>query len=79
VRSDIVTPAFEAKYPYDAEVLGTLKYGSVEYTLAYNAVFNNPGAPWLTMFDDAVFNNNVSAGLTAGQSGIQSTLNAADS
>ena len=58
--------------------LNTLKYGSVEYTLAYNAVFNNPGAPWLKMFDEAVYGDNVNQGLKVGQSGIQSTLDAAD-
>ena len=79
VRSDIVTPAFTAKYPYEAVALNTLQYGSVEYTLAYNAVFNNPGAPWLKMFDEAVYSDNVNQGLQVGQSGIQSTLDAADS
>ncbi|HTW99774.1 MAG TPA: extracellular solute-binding protein [Acidimicrobiales bacterium] len=79
VRSDIVTPAFAAKYPYDAVALDTLKYGSVEYTLAYNAVFNNPGSPWLKMFDEAVYSDNVSQALQIGQSGIQQTLNEADS
>lgn len=79
VRSDIVTKAFTAKYPYEAVALNTLKYGSVEYTLAYNAVFNNPGAPWLKMFDEAVFSGNVQKALQIGQSDIQSTLNSADS
>ena len=79
VRSDIVTPALAKEYPYDAVALDTLKYGSVEYTLAYNAVFNNPGAPWLKMFDEAVYSDNVPQALQIGQSGIQATLNAADS
>ena len=78
VRSDVVTGSFATKYPYDAVALNTLKYGSVEYTLAYNAVFNNPGAPWLAMFDEAVYSDNVAKGLQIGQSGIQATLNAAD-
>jgi multiple sugar transport system substrate-binding protein len=78
VRSDIVNSAFAAKYPYDAVALDTLKYGSVEYTLAYNAVFNNPGSPWLKMFDEAVYNDNVNQALQIGESGIQDTLNQAD-
>jgi len=78
VRSDIVNAAFAAKYPYDAVALNTLKYGSVEYTLAYNAIFNNPGSPWLKMFDEAVYSDNVNQALQIGQSGIQSTLNQAD-
>lgn len=79
VLTNIVTPAFEKKYPYDAVALNTLKYGSVEYTLAYNAVFNNPGSPWLQMFDEAVYHDNVNQALKIGQSGIQATLNSADS
>ena len=79
VRTDIVTPAFEAKYPYDAVALSTLKYGSVEYTLAYDQVFNEPASPWLKMFDEAVYSNNVSQALKIGQSGIQATLNSVTS
>jgi hypothetical protein len=79
VRSDVVTSSFATKYPYDAVALNTLRYGSVEYTLAYNAVFNNPGSPWLAMFDEAVYKDNVSQGLQIGQSGIQQTLDQADS
>jgi multiple sugar transport system substrate-binding protein len=79
VRSDVVTSSFASKYPYDAVALNTLKYGSVEYTLAYNAVFNNPGSPWLAMFDEAVYSKNLTKALQIGQSGIQTTLNQADS
>jgi hypothetical protein len=46
----------------------------VEYTLAYNAVFNAPGSPWFKMFEDAVYNGNLAAAMQEGQSGIQSTL-----
>jgi multiple sugar transport system substrate-binding protein len=79
VRTDIVTPSFEAKYPYDAVALNTLKYGSVEYTLAYDQVFNEPASPWLKMFDEAVYSDNVSNALSIGQSGIQATLNSVTS
>lgn len=79
VLTNIVTPSFEKQYRYDAVALNTLKYGSVEYTLAYNAVFNNPGSPWLKMFDEAVYSDNINQALKIGQSGIQATLNAADS
>jgi multiple sugar transport system substrate-binding protein len=74
VRSDVLTPAFAAKFPYDAVALKALAKGSVEYTLAYDAVFNEPGSPWFKMFEDAVYNGNLSAGIQEGQSGIQSTL-----
>jgi multiple sugar transport system substrate-binding protein len=74
VRSDILTPAFAAKNPYDAVALKALAKGSVEYTLAYDAVYNEPGSPWFKMFEDAVYNGNMTAALQEGQSGIQSTL-----
>jgi multiple sugar transport system substrate-binding protein len=79
VRSDVLTPAFQAKNAYDAVALKALAHGSVEYTLAYNAVFNAPGSPWFKMFEAAVYNGNVSAGMQEGQSGIQSTLDAVKS
>ncbi|HEY2508467.1 MAG TPA: sugar ABC transporter substrate-binding protein [Streptosporangiaceae bacterium] len=74
VRTDILTPAFKAKNPYDAVALQALAKGSVEYTLAYDAVFNEPGSPWFKMFEDAVYSHNLSGGISEGQSGIQSTL-----
>jgi multiple sugar transport system substrate-binding protein len=74
VRSDVLTSAFRTANAYDAVALHALAHGSVEYTLAYNAVFNAPGSPWFKMFEDAVYNGNMSAALQEGQSGIQSTL-----
>ncbi|HEY6498938.1 MAG TPA: sugar ABC transporter substrate-binding protein [Streptosporangiaceae bacterium] len=74
IRTDILTPAFAAKNPYDAVALKALAKGSVEYTLAYDAVYNEPGSPWFKMFEDAVYSGNLSAGLSEGQSGIESTL-----
>ena len=41
-------------------------------------MFNNPGSPWLKMFDEAVYKDNVNQGLKIGQSGIQHTLDQAD-
>jgi multiple sugar transport system substrate-binding protein len=74
VRTDVLTPAFATKNPYDAVALKALAKGSVEYTLAYDAVFNEPGSPWFKMFEDAVYNGKMPAALQEGQSGIQSTL-----
>jgi multiple sugar transport system substrate-binding protein len=74
IRTDVLTPSFSAANPYDAVALKALAKGSVEYTLAYDAVFNEPGSPWFKMFEDAVYNGNLSAGISEGQSGIQSTL-----
>jgi len=74
IRTDVLTPTFSATNPYDAVALKALAKGSVEYTLAYDAVFNEPGSPWFKMFEDAVYNGNLPAGISEGQSGIQSTL-----
>jgi multiple sugar transport system substrate-binding protein len=74
IRTDVVNAAFAAANPYDAIAIKALAKGSVEYTLAYDAVFNEPGSPWFKMFEEAVYSGNVSAALQQGQSGIQSTL-----
>ena len=74
IRSDVLTPSFAATNPYDAVALKALAKGSVEYTLAYDAIFNEPGSPWFKMFEDAVYNGNMTAALQEGQSGISSTL-----
>jgi multiple sugar transport system substrate-binding protein len=79
VRTDILNASFAAKNPYDVVALKALAKGSVEYTLAYDAVFNEPGSPWFKMFEDAVYDGNMSAALSEGQSGIQSTLNSVTS
>jgi hypothetical protein len=42
-------------------------------------VFNEPASPWLKMFDEAVYSDNVSNALSIGQSGIQATLNSVTS
>jgi multiple sugar transport system substrate-binding protein len=74
VRTDILTPDFAKKWPYDAVALKALEKGSVEYTLAYDAVFNEPGSPWFKMFEAAVYNGNMSGAISGGQTNIQSTL-----
>lgn len=77
IRSDILSKAFVAKYPYDGVALKALHHGSVEYTLAYNQVFNAPGSPWFKMFEQAVYSGDVPGALKSGQANIQSTLNSA--
>jgi multiple sugar transport system substrate-binding protein len=79
VRTDILTPAFSAKFPYDAVALKALAKGSVEFTLAYDAVYNEPGSPWFKMFEEAVYSGNVKAALQQGQANIQATLNSVKS
>ena len=74
IRSDVLTPSFAATNPYDAIALRALAKGSVEYTLAYDAVYNEPGSPWFKMFEEAVYSGNVNAAIQQGQTGIQTTL-----
>ena len=74
IRTDVLTPAFAKTNPYDAVALKALAKGSVEYTLAYDAVFNEPGSPWFKMFEEAVYNGNISGALSSGQTNIQSTV-----
>ena len=74
IRTDLLTPAFTNANPYDAVALKALAKGSVEYTLAYDAVFNEPGSPWFKMFEEAVYSGNVGTAMQQGQSNIQSTL-----
>jgi multiple sugar transport system substrate-binding protein len=79
IRSDVLTPAFATANPYDAIALKALAKGSVEYTLAYDAVYNEPGSPWFKMFEEAVYSGNVNAAIQQGQTGIQSTLSSVKS
>jgi multiple sugar transport system substrate-binding protein len=74
IRTDVLTPAFAKTNPYDAVALKALAKGSVEYTLAYDAVFNEPGSPWFKMFEEAVYNGNISGAISSGQTNIQSTV-----
>jgi multiple sugar transport system substrate-binding protein len=74
IRTDVLTPAFAKTNPYDAIALKALAKGSVEYTLAYDAVFNEPGSPWFKMFEEAVYNGNISGAISSGQTNIQSTV-----
>ncbi len=74
IRTDVLTPAFAKTNPYDAVALKALAKGSVEYTLAYDAVFNEPGSPWFKMFEEAVYNGNIDGALSSGQTNIQSTV-----
>ena len=79
VRTDILTPSFAAKFPYDAVALKALAKGSVEFTLAYDAVYNEPGSPWFKMFEEAVYSGNVNTAITQGQTNIQATLSSVKS
>jgi multiple sugar transport system substrate-binding protein len=79
IRTDVINSAFATANPYDAVALHALARGSVEYTLAYNAVFNVAGSPWFKMFEEAVYNGNVNAAIQQGQPAIQATLSSVKS
>src|ERR1700722_10673934 len=79
IRTDVLTPSFKAKFPYDAVALQALAKGSVEFTLAYDAVYNEPGSPWFKMFEEAVYSGNVNAAIQQGQVNIQTTLDSVKS
>ncbi|HEY2578166.1 MAG TPA: hypothetical protein VGI74_17830, partial [Streptosporangiaceae bacterium] len=76
---DVVDSTFAQANPYDVVALKALAKGSVEYTLAYDAVFNEPGSPWFKMFSEAVYSGNVSTAIQQGQPGIQATLSSVKS
>lgn len=79
VRGDVLTPDYEAKYPFNAVAVRELPLGYAPKTLGYNVIFNQPGGPWLTMFTDAVFGGDVDGALRAGQSAFAETLSEAQS
>jgi len=74
VRSDALTPAFERANPLDVVALRALAHGVAPATTAYNSIFNQAGGPWLTMFDTAVFNNQIKAAMATGQNGFDQLL-----
>jgi multiple sugar transport system substrate-binding protein len=79
IRTDVVDSAFAKANPYDVIALKALAKGSVEYTLAYDAVFNEPGSPWFKMFEEAVYSGNLATAISQGQPGIQATLSSVKS
>ena len=74
VRSDALTPAFEQANPLDVVALRALAHGVAPATTAYNSIFNQAGGPWLTMFDTAVFNNQVKPAMATAQNGFDQLL-----
>jgi multiple sugar transport system substrate-binding protein len=79
IRDDVLTPAYAAKYPFDAVALRALPTGYAPKTLAYNIVFNQPGGPWLTLFTDAVFGGDVPGALRAAQGSFTDAITEAES
>ncbi len=74
IRTDLLTPAFSAKYPFDAVALKALGNGYAPVTLTYNATYNQPSGSWFQMFTTAVYGGNLSGALQQGQTGLTQEL-----
>jgi multiple sugar transport system substrate-binding protein len=74
IRTDVLTPAFSAKYPLDAVALKALARGYAPVTLIYDTAFNQPSGPWFQMFTTAVYGGNMAAALRQGQTGFTQLL-----
>ncbi|HLW94399.1 MAG TPA: extracellular solute-binding protein [Solirubrobacteraceae bacterium] len=79
VLTNILTPSFKKDNPYDAVALKALATGYAPTTLIYDQAYNEPNSPWFTMFTDAVYNNNISGGEAAAQSGFEQLLKSTNS
>jgi multiple sugar transport system substrate-binding protein len=74
IRTDVLTPDFTAKFPFDAVALKALAHGYAPVTLIYDTAFNQPSGPWFQMFQTAVYDGNISGGLKQGQAGFTQLL-----
>jgi multiple sugar transport system substrate-binding protein len=74
IRTDLLTPSFEATYPFDAVALKALGQGYAPVTLTYNQTFNQPSGSWFAMFSTAVYDGNISGAMQQGQSGLTQEL-----
>jgi multiple sugar transport system substrate-binding protein len=68
VRTDVLTPAFKAKYPLDAVALKALANGNLTVGPAANNIYHPLSGAWQTMFDQAVYQGQITAALNTGQS-----------
>lgn len=57
VRSDMLTPAFEAKYPDVAVALKASEHGQVPKSIGFTAATENANSPWVTALEQIVFSN----------------------
>jgi multiple sugar transport system substrate-binding protein len=73
VRSDIVTPAFQAKYPLIAASLATLPYGNDPVSAKFESL-TAPSSPWIDMWETAIFRGDVSGAEQTAEAAFNSTL-----
>lgn len=74
VRSDVLTPAYRAKYPLNAVLLAQQGVGYIERSVAAGTIFNQPSGAWPGMVQEAVFGSGVASALRTGQDRAQSAL-----
>ncbi|MBV9446743.1 MAG: sugar ABC transporter substrate-binding protein [Streptosporangiaceae bacterium] len=74
IRSDVLTPRFRSEYPFAAAILAGVSHGYAPKTIVYNTTFNQPGGPWLNMFDAAVFDGDIAAAMRAGQASFATAI-----
>jgi multiple sugar transport system substrate-binding protein len=55
VRSDMLTPSFESKYPDAAVALKASEQGNVPKSIGFTAATEDPNAPWVTAEEQIVF------------------------
>jgi multiple sugar transport system substrate-binding protein len=67
VRSDVLDPAYEKKYPLSVLPLSHLDKGYAPQTLAYNLLYNQTSSPFLALFRDAVFGSGVTKAMKDAQ------------
>ena len=62
------------KNPYNAVALQALENGSAPVTTIYDAAFNEHNSPWMQMFSQAVYKNDIDGALKTGQDGFERVL-----
>lgn len=74
VRADALTDRYRRRYPLTVPPLADISAGYAPPCLAYNLIFNQANAPWLTMLRRAVFGGDVTGAMAEGQRGYDTLL-----
>lgn len=78
ILTNILTPAYNKAYPYDAVALKALAKGYAPDTTIYDQAINEPNSPWFRMFSEAVYTSNMKGALQTGQTGFEEAARSAD-
>ncbi len=74
VRLDLLTAQYKKDNPLDTIALQAFARGYLQIALKETQLFDLPTAPLLTMFDEAIYSDNIPKALQEGQSDFQSVL-----